>query len=217
MRKWIPLLAIVASFAFTAAVYGRLPDQMPVHWNIHGEADRWAGRFAGAFLLPGLALGLWILLSVVPRIDPRRANYAKFTGTYDLVVASIVLTTVGIHLAVLGSAIGWPIPVGRVVPGLAGALLVVIGNALPRARSNWWFGIRTPWTLSNDRVWERTHRLGGYLMVAVGVLLIGAALMPGPQTAVIAIGGIAAMAVISVVYSYVAWRQETSRAAHDGA
>lgn len=213
MRKWLPLLAIAVAFAFTAAVYGRLPEELPVHWNIRGEPDRWAGRLHGALLLPVLALGLWVLLSVLPRLDPRKANYAKFSGTYDLIVTSLVVVAAGIHVAVLGSAIGWPVPIERVVPALVGGLFIVLGNALPRARSNWWFGIRTPWTLSNERVWERTHRVGGYLMVGVGCLLLVAAIVPGPHTAIIATGGLAVMAVVSVAYSYIAWRQETSGAA----
>lgn len=217
MRKWLPPIAIAAAFIFTAAVWSRLPEQLPVHWNIRGEPDGWAGRLHGGLLLPSLALGLWVLLTVLPRLDPRKANYAKFRDTYDLVVASLVLVAVGIHFAVIGSAIGWPVPVERVVPAMVGALLIVLGNALPRARSNWWFGIRTPWTLSNERVWERTHRVGGYMMVGVGCLMLLAAILPGPRTVVVAIGGAVAMALGTVVYSYIAWRQETSDTAHRGA
>ena len=89
-------------------------------------------------------------------------------------------------------------------------MLIAIGNQLPRARPNWWFGIRTPWTLSNDRVWERTHRVGGYLMAAAGAAIIIGALvtkLAGPLIIVsIAVAGLG-----SVLYSYVAWKQETSR------
>jgi uncharacterized membrane protein len=97
------------------------------------------------------------------------------------------------------------------MPVGAGVLLIVIGNVLPRARPNFWFGIRTPWTLTNERVWERTHRVGGYVLVGAGILVVGAAFLPidiaAPAAGVMAVGA----ALITVIYSYYAWRQETSR------
>jgi uncharacterized membrane protein len=94
---------------------------------------------------------------------------------------------------------------------IVGAALVAIGNVLPRARPNWWFGIRTPWTLSNDRVWERTHRIGGYVLMAVGALAILASIA-GVTIASAAVGvAAAALGLGLIVYSYLAWRQETSR------
>jgi len=146
----------------------------------------------------------------LPAIDPRRANYAKFQPTYDFVVNAVLTVLALIHLAVIGAALGAPISIHRLVPIAFGVMLIAIGNQLPRARPNWWFGIRTPWTLSNDRVWERTHRVGGYLMAAAGAAIIIGALvtkLAGPLIIVsIAVAGLG-----SVIYSYVAWKQETSR------
>lgn len=212
MHKWISLAAIAVAFVFTAAVYDQLPAELPVHWNLEGEPDRWAGQLRGALMLPVGALVMWAVLMFLPRVDPRRANYAKFSGTYQLIVTSLVVVAVAIHIAVLASAIGWPVPMQRVIPALVGALFIVLGNALPRARSNWWFGIRTPWTLSNERVWERTHRVGGYLMVGLGCLMLATAVLAGPWAPKLAVAGLAVMALVTVVYSYVAWRRETSSA-----
>jgi uncharacterized membrane protein len=212
MRKWIPLIAVLAGFAFSAVVYSRLPDQMPVHWNWAGEVDGWAGRTQGAFMMPALALAVWALMRFLPRIDPRRANYVKFGDTYELIVAAIVVMLVLIHIAVLGAALGWPISIGRVVPALIGALLLLLGNVLPRARPNWWFGIRTPWTLSNDRVWDRTHRVGGYMLAGAGCLMLLSAAVPSPWTVALAFAGAMVAGLGSVVYSYIVWRQEVSRA-----
>src|SRR5438477_13205836 len=131
--------------------------------------------------------------------------------TYDLVVNSALTMLALAHFAVVAATVGVPIPVARLMPAVVGVLMILIGNALPRARPNWWFGIRTPWTMSNDRVWERTHRVGGYLLVVTGVLIAFAALLPfavAPAVIVVALG---ALAAASLVYSYVAWRQETSR------
>lgn len=211
MRKWLPLALVAADFAFAAAVYPHLPARVPSHWNLHGQVDAYSGRTSAALVLPALALAVWLLLRALPRIDPRRVNYAKFAGSYDAVVAAVVAMIVVIHLVVLGAGLGWPVPMDRVMPIALGALFVVIGNVLPRARSNWWFGIRTPWTLSNERVWERTHRVGGYLMFAAGLLCIAAGLLPGGGGLLVVVAAVLVASLGSTVYSYFAWKQETSR------
>src|SRR5205814_8854834 len=190
--------------------YSKLPERLPIHWRLDGEVNRYGSRADGAFLLPAMMIVVWLLLRFLPRIDPRRANYAKFSDTYDLLVNSLVTLFAVMHVALLGTALGWPISMERLAPALVGLQFLVLGNVLPRARPNWWFGIRTPWTLSNDRVWLRTHRVGGYLLAGAGVALLVAAALPRIWT--FALGGAAVVlaAFGSLIYSYFAWKQETS-------
>ena len=210
MRRWIAPLVILATCAFTAAVYTRLPAQLPVHWDLHGRVNRYGSRAEGASFLPCMMLGMWVLLRFLPSIDPRRANFAKFADTYDLLVNSVVALFAVMQVALLGTALGWPIAMDHVVPVLIGLQFVILGNALPRARPNWWFGIRTPWTLSNDRVWARTHRVGGYLLAGAGVVLIVAGAVPGRVAFTLGTAAVAAAALGSFIYSFIAWKQETS-------
>lgn len=211
MRRWYPALLVVITFAASIIVYPRLPARVPTHWNIRGQVDGYGPRWISTFLLPAMLLVVWGLLRFLPRIDPRRANYAKMQGTYDLVVNLTLTLLAALHLVLLGAVAGAPISIARVVPALVGVSLVVIGNVLPRARPNWWFGIRTPWTLSNDRVWERTHRVGGYVMTAIGALAILASIL-GVTVASAAVGiAAAALGLGLIAYSYFAWKQETSR------
>ena len=208
MRKWIPMALIAAAWAISAAAFDSLPDRMTTHWNIRGEVDGWSGRTFGAFGFPGLMLVVWAFCYWLPSIDPRRENYAKFRDTYDIVVATIIGLMLIIHAAIIAASLGREVPIAVIIPLLVGALLVLIGNLLPRARPNWFFGIRTPWTLSNDRVWERTHRIGGRAMVIAG-LLIAASAFTDPRVAAILIPVAAvAGAMVPIVYSYVVWRGE---------
>jgi uncharacterized membrane protein len=211
MRKWLAPLGVLAAFVVSAIAYRRLPERVPVHWDAHGNVNGYGSRFTGAFAMPLLMLGLWLLLRLLPRIDPRRANYAKFADTYDLFVDSLVGLLFVMQLALLANTLGWPVSMERVAPVLIGLQFIILGNALPRARPNWWFGIRTPWTLSNDRVWTRTHRVGGYLLAAAGAILLLAAVVPGPIAFAFVIGAVLAATFGSVVYSYFAWKQETSK------
>lgn len=208
-NRWTAPLLIAAMWAFALAVYPRLPERVPTHWNLRGEADGWGGPGA-AFLFPAIATGLVLLMWVLPRIDPRRANWEKFRGEVRLIVAVLVLVCAWIQAVALGAALGWNVDTGRAVMGGVGVLLAVIGNYLPRIRSNWFLGIRTPWTLSSERVWRDTHRIGGRAFVLGGVAMVLAGFVPGAFARVLSVGAVAVAAGIPVVYSYLAWRREAA-------
>ena len=207
MRKWLPVLFLVIAFSATAAVWSDIPDRVPTHWNLRGEPDDYGSRTTGALMLPLLGLGTYLLLLVLPRIDPRRANYDRFADTYDWLVALVVGGMVMMHLAMLGAYVGLPISIARAFPAIIGVMLIGMGNILPRARSNWWVGIRTPWTLSDERVWARTHRVGGYAMMAAGVVMLLAALLPSAFPMWLAIALAVTAALAPAVYSYFLWRE----------
>ena len=211
MRKWYPAVLVVVTFVGAIIVYPRLPDRVPTHWDIHDRVNGYGPSWMATFLMPVMLLALWGLMRFLPRIDPRRANYAKMQGVYDLVV-NVMLTLIAVlHFVVLGAASCVPISIARVVPAIVGVALIVIGRLLPLAQPNWWFGIRTPWTLSNDRVWARTHRVGGYVMMTIGVLAIVASIL-GMTIASAAVGIVAgALGLGLIAYSYFAWKRETSQ------
>jgi uncharacterized membrane protein len=214
MRKWYPWVIVAAVVAFSLVVYKRLPERLPTHWNAHGVVNGWSNRAFAVWLVPSIIAVMALILPLLPNIDPRRANFEKFRPTYDLGINAIITMLGVMHVFLLGAGLGWPLSMERIMPLLAGGLFILLGNVLPRARPNWWFGIRTPWTMSNDRVWERTHRLGGYLFVGAGLLLMLFALLPETTAAVtvpIIVAVCVAAAVIPLVYSYFAWKQETSR------
>jgi uncharacterized membrane protein len=209
MRKWYPVLVIALAFATSIVAYGHLPDPMPTHWNLHGEVDGYSGRFVGAFLLPLIMIGIAALIPVLPKIDPRGNNYQKFDTAYFTIMNATITLMFVIHLFALAAALGIGISMSRMIPAAIGVLLIVIGNVLPRVRSNWMVGIRNPWTLSSDRVWERTHRVGGYMMLALGALLVVCGPFAPPKTTfVLILAGVIAVALGITAYSYVIWTRE---------
>jgi uncharacterized membrane protein len=122
-----------------------------------------------------------------------------------------MLFMLGLHFVILRAALGHPVAMDRVVPIGVGALFVVIGNFLPQARPNWFVGIRTPWILSSDRVWEKTHRFGGRVFVASGIVVILAGLITG-LWANIVMAVVVVFCTISVLaYSYIEWKREQPR------
>ncbi|HVX38416.1 MAG TPA: DUF1648 domain-containing protein [Gemmatimonadaceae bacterium] len=211
MRRWYPALLVLISVLVSVIAYPRLPARVPTHWDLHGQPNGYSSRLFATVFFPLLVLVMWGVLRALPNIDPRRANYDKMQSSYDLVVDAALTIIVLAHVSSIAAALGVHVAIERIIPAAIGVMMVVIGNVLPRARPNWWFGIRTPWTLSNDRVWERTHRVGGYLFTAAGVLIVAASFAPPlfALPAIIVFG--AGSSLAATVYSYFVWREETRK------
>ncbi len=216
-RTWrgeiLQLLPIAAMFAAAAACWSRVPDRMPVHWNLHGEADGFGGKFAGLLLLPIVSLAVYGLLLLVPRFDPGRANYQTFAGAYKAIRFSISLFLSAIYAATVFVALGYRVNINTMVGMALGLLFVVLGNVMGKIRPNWFVGVRTPWTLSSKKSWTKTHRLAGWLFIAMGLLaaawgLLQSAWMFGLM---LAFDGGCVLAI--VVYSYLVYRNDPLRTA----
>src|SRR5690606_6630863 len=142
------------------------------------------------------------------KLDPRRANYERFDETFWLLLNLLLGFFLVMHVLTLGAAIGVVGDVTRWVVALLGLMMVVLGNYLPRVRSNGWMGVRTPWTLENERVWRETHRLAGRTFMVGGLIAMLAALLPPSTRFWVGMGALMAGAMVPVVYSYVLWRRE---------
>lgn len=234
MKPFIRTGIIVSAIAFLltagAALYTwtALPEtgSIPVHWNASGEADKFAPKaetWLPLALMPAAALFTGAIMALVPMIDPRKRNIETgrraYLATWIATMVLLVLVQGGISVSMLSGPEGAGINdmiVRLMIAGSAG-LLVVIGNYMPKTRSSFMFGIRTPWTLSSDTAWEKTHRFAGPLFMVAGALgIAGAFLFSGIwlalQLSILALGS----ALISVVYSYLVWRSASDRDAGTG-
>ena len=196
---------------FGALTWSGAPDQFPMHWNLHGEVDRYGGRLEGVFALPLLALGVALLLRFVPRIDPGRDNYDNFAGAWATIRVAVVALVTAIYGLVQGAARGAAVDVRTVIPLAVGALLVILGNVLGKVRPNWFFGIRTPWTLSSAESWSRTHRAGGWVFVGLGLLTMTTAVVAPGRSIVLMVVLILFATLGLAAYSYVVWRRDPDK------
>ncbi|MDT7837530.1 SdpI family protein [Aquabacterium sp. OR-4] len=172
--QWGLIVAMAAAAAYALV---QLPPgaRVATHFNAQMQADGWSDAATALWLLPGLALALRGLQALLPRIDPRADNLRRSARAVGTVFAAGAQVLAAFQALIVGVALGWWLPrpgFGLVVLGL---MLAFVGNVMGKLRPNATVGIRTPWTLADDRVWERTHRVGGRWMVAAGLLL---ALLP---------------------------------------
>ena len=206
-RALVGVLALGVALAFSLAVYSMLPERIPIHWTARFEVDDYAPKIV-ALIIPFATLLIFPLLaSILPAVDPRR-NFHKHVGTYWIVWNAVMVFFAIVEFMIVGTGLGWTINMAVTVPLLIGGLFIVLGNVLARVRPNWFIGIRTPWTLSSDEVWRRTHRLGAKTMVAAGVVVALTAAFPGGWPKVVpVIGAVVLAAGVPLVYSYLEWRR----------
>jgi uncharacterized membrane protein len=205
--RWIGFAVAFLAGALSLWAYPKLPELVATHWNFRGEPDDYSSRLSAVLFAPLLIVGLRLLTDVLPRIDPRGRRYESFRDTYWLVFNLVFVFLGVLHVAVIGNALGWPVNINRVVPLGVGLLLVFLGNVLGRVEPNWFLGIRTPWTLSNDVVWRRVHRTAGWLFVGGGAAFMVMAFLPRMAVAPVFISTVIVIAVVPVLHSYLLWRR----------
>jgi uncharacterized membrane protein len=212
LRTEWPLWALIACIGLaSAAVWPMTPERIPVHWNLQGEVDRYGGKVEGLLLLPLVALGIYLLLTFLPRIDPGRANYERFRSAYLAIRFAILALLAVLHATFLLSALGYRLDVARIVFFAIGTLFLVLGNLMGKIRPNWFVGVRTPWTLSSKLSWTRTHRVAGWIMVLWGLVTYAAVLLPIPWGFAVFFSTIVLGTVWLVIYSYLVWRRDPDR------
>lgn len=205
--EWPLLLIILGSLLAGMVIYPQLPEQVASHWNYKGEVDAYSSRFWGAFGIPLMTAGIYALMLVLPIIDPRRQNYEKFTGVYRLFKGLMVLFMTGLYLVVILNAIGYRVPVDRVTMAGISILFMIIGNYMGQVRHNYFVGIKTPWTLASERVWQKTHRLGGRLWVVAGITGLAASWIGGAGGGILLAASLGLAVIVPVVYSYLEYRK----------
>lgn len=203
----ISLVIIVVTFIVSAYFFPILPERIASHWNEMGEVNGYMSKFWGTFLIPILMIVFLFIFLVVPRMDPKQKNIEEVRGAYDAFLVSLFIFFGVIQGFILAANLGSGISANRVFPVAIGFLLIVLGFIFEKLKQNWTIGIRTPWTLSSEVVWNKTHALGGKVFKIIGIIAcLGAAFS---QYAVwFFLSPIILGIIIIFVYSYRIYKKE---------
>jgi uncharacterized membrane protein len=206
-----PWVLVVGMFLAGALAWPVAPDSMPMHWSLGGDVNRYGGKIEGLFLLPGITLAVLVGMALLPRVDPNRARYTEFALAYELLTLAIVAFFAAVYAIMLAITFGATVNPGLVILPLLGVLLIVVGAVLGQVRPNWFVGIRTPWTLSSERSWSATHRAGRWVMIGMGICMVGAGVLQTSWALYLALLVCIVGLLGLVVYSFVVWRDDPSR------
>lgn len=201
----LPLAACLAAGPF-------LPEQIPMHWGINGQVDRYGG-YGELLILAASGLGLALLLKFVPRLDPKRNNYEKFAGSYLVIRLCLGLFytfMVGLTLVVaLVPQTQNTLGVDRLTVGAMGVLFCVMGNFMPKFKHNYFCGVRVPWTLASEDNWRRTHRFAGPIWFVCGLgMLLCSFFLHGQALFCLMMVLLIPLLAAPVLYSYLLFRRE---------
>ena len=205
------LLIIATSIVVAITLYPIMPDQIASHWNASGEVNGHMGKFWGLFLMPIISIILFALFLAIPKIDPLKENVAKFRSSFDRFIVLIELFLFYVYALTIFWNLDFKFDMTMaLIPALV-ILFYFAGNLIGKAKRNYFIGIRTPWTLASDEVWDKTHKLGGKLFKIAGVASLAGLLFPKIAFYFVIIP-ILAVAIISVVYSYIIWKKGNDNA-----
>ena len=206
-RKYyiIGLVLIVTCFVAAAILYPHLPSRVPVHWNIHGQVNGYSAKGTLFIINPGIMLGTLGLFAILPWLSPRNFEVETFRSTYLYIMLVMVAFWAFIHALMLWAAVTGHINITKAIMGGVCLLIALLGNVMGKVRRNFYVGIRTPWTIADERVWNATHRLGAKTMVVGAIIgLICALAGAGPLLCVVPV---LAGAFVPVIYSLVYYKQ----------
>ena len=203
----LSLILILAATLAGLLLWNRLPDPMPAHWNAAGEIDGYMSKFWGVFLVPVITIVLVPLFLVIPNIDPLKANIAKFRGVFNWFIVIFVAYMLFIYALTLAAALGVQFNMTAMLLPVVGLLFIGAGYMMSKAKRNFFIGIRTPWTLSSETVWDETHKLGAKMFMFGGAITIVSAFL-GETGFWLMMIAIMVAAFVPIVYSYILWRRE---------
>jgi uncharacterized membrane protein len=212
MRPAILIAAVLVlfSFAIGLCLYPGMPARLDSHWNAAGEADGTSSKFTGLFAIPIVSLILFLLFLFIQRIDPRKENIKKFQGYYDVLILVIVMFFLYVYVLSIWWNLGHKFNFGVVLLPAFTILFWFMGLLLEKAKMNWFIGIRTPWTLSSEKVWDKTHKVGSTLFkIAAIITLLG--LFFREEAILFVIIPILVFVVYLIIYSYLEYKKENLR------
>ena len=211
-REFPIVIILIAPIIYLIAVWNQLPDQLPIHWNLKGEVDDYGPKY----LMALLNIGLYLLLLLLPKIDPRKKNYDNFSSTYFKLRLMLVLFFSSITAVIISKSIGFDIDLDRIVIIGVILLLMTFGNYMGTIKPNWFIGIRVPWTMENETVWKKTHLMAGKLWFWLGLALLIPSFFLSKQLLNIGlIVVVSIMTIIPIAYSYIIFQKMKKTENHE--
>ncbi|MDD5213397.1 MAG: DUF1648 domain-containing protein [Candidatus Gracilibacteria bacterium] len=204
--KLIQIGIIVLSFIIPIFLYSKLPEHMASHWDMNGKVNGYMPKFWGIFIMPIISMTIYLLLTYLPKIDPMKENIKTFGTYYDTFITVFLGFFLYISLIVLSWNLGYKFDMNLMIIPSISVLFYFVGELLINSKRNWFIGIRTPWTLSNDIVWEKTNKLGGKIFKIIALIFL-LAIFTGINIFYVIVVPILASVIFLLVYSYLEYKK----------
>lgn len=206
----LSIAIIIAATLVGLLLWNQLPDPMTSHWGIDDQANGSMSKLWGVLLMPLMSAGMLLLFLVIPSMDPLKANVAQFRESFNTFIVMLMIFLAYTYGLTLAWNMGFTnIRMSSAILPAIGLLFFFIGGMMGKAKRNYFIGIRTPWTLASDTVWDETHRAGGLLFKISGVLAMLSILLPADYAFWLLFAPVMVSSVFSIAYSYILFQRET--------
>ncbi len=200
---------IAAVTVATLVAYPHLPTTVPMHWDAHGQVNGWGPRWSLFVIDPGIMAGILLVFSVLPWLSPRHFEVDSFRSTYLYIMVAILAMMAYVHALILAASLSWMVDVSRAIMGGVSLLIALLGNVLGKVRRNFYVGVRTPWTIANEHVWNTTHRFAAKTFFAAGLAGLAFAALGAPFW--LSLAAILTGSLAPAVYSLILYKQMERR------
>ncbi len=206
MTLFLIVLIVAAAVIISLLAYPKLPDKMASHWGPGGQVDGWMDKSVCLWFLPGIAVIETIVFFIILQIDPLKKNFDKFFSYYAGFIIIVNLFLLVVHGWMILWNLDIQIPSNVFMPLAMACLFFYVGIVLSHVKPNWFIGIRTPWTLSNEIVWQKTHKFSGIAFRIAAIIVLTGAAFPKYALWFVLVPVIGA-SFASAVYSYLVWKK----------
>ncbi|MCX7694882.1 MAG: SdpI family protein [Caloramator sp.] len=206
-KDWPILSLIIITFLISVILYPYLPDKVPSHWNIRGEVDAYSSKLFGVLMINLMNLGLYFLFLILPNLDPKKENYVRFSSVYNIIRYFLHVFFVIVQLTIIFAALGFKVDVDFIMTVSVGIMFILFGNVMGKIKHNYFVGIRTPWTLADERVWIKTHRFAAPLWVMAGFIMLFVSFKGGITAFVVLMISTLIAAFVPLIYSYKIYKE----------
>ena len=199
----LPLIGIVIiPFVYLTYIWEKLPEKVPVHWNIEGQVDRYGDKSELILIPLLLPLLIYVLFTIIPKIDPK--DKLKHMGKKYAVLKTVLTVFMSaLSMLIIYAAMHESFYNPNYIFLLIGILFAILGNYFKTIRANYFIGIKTPWTLENETVWKETHKLAGKIWLIGGLIIVfGSLILEKTANTVLFASITITITLIPVVYSY---------------
>lgn len=209
MKKHIfPIILIGATIIIWLLFYQQLPREMPIHWDINGNVNGYATKSNAMLMSIALMVFIYAMMSLVPKVDPKKNNYKNFSKSYSIINISTLVVIFAINMLMLTAGLGYKVNTRLAIHLILGVLFIVLGNYMPQIKPNYFIGVKTPWTLNDEDNWKKTHRFGGRMFIISGFLFMITIFLPNRFVEDFGVPIILIILLSPLAYSYLLFRRQ---------
>jgi len=209
--EFLPVFLILLSFAFSIFFINNFPDIVAIHWDIYGSPDSFSNKYLAALSIPVIILLIYFLLTFLPNLDPKKERYSEFSKIYNYFRSLIIFFMLFVYLVSGFNNLGYNISIAKLMPISIGALFFLIGFYMKKIKMNWFVGVKNPWTLSSEYVWDKTHKFSGKIFMFSALLFFLTAFTSSFYKIFLFVTALFLIIFSTTIYSYLIYLKENKK------